>query len=162
MPLELLGPSFKQRLQDIPWRLTRELSLPVQRPCSAPQLRASWSQHPLESSLHMGKTHPPWGSGFTCVLLLGDFYLLDIKVDVNCVICMKLNMTYVHVEWPTLSDLVFVTGCDVMGFPFPWKLKSNSCEEASAISGNSTDIIPQEFPLSFHLGRSYLSLWTQP
>jgi hypothetical protein len=32
---------------------------------------------------------------------------------------MKLKMTYIRVEWPALSDLVFVTGCDVMGFPFP-------------------------------------------
>ena len=50
MPAELLGPPphpySKQRFQDIPWRLSAELppQPPAQRPCSAPQLRASCSQ----------------------------------------------------------------------------------------------------------------------
>ena len=62
----------------------------------------------------MEKPHPPPDSRayrfFFFFSLQGDFHLLDIKVDVNCVICMKLNMTNVNVEWPVLSDLVFVTG----------------------------------------------------
>ena len=123
MPVELLGPPFKQRLQDIPWRLTGELPLPVQRPCSALQLRASCSQHPLESSLHMGKTHPPWGSGFTCIFLLGDFYLLDIKVEVYCALfIIKQKFLEVNPEWPVGLDLPQVTGCNVCGSPLPWKL----------------------------------------
>ena len=123
--------------QDLPWRLTSELPPPQLGDPAHPQLTASRSQHWPESSLQVEKPHPPPESRAYrfCFYfsLQRDFHLLDIKVDVNCVICMKLNMTYVNVEWPILSDLVFVTGCDVMCFPFPWKLKSNSFEEASAI-----------------------------
>ena len=55
----------RQRLQDIPWRLSGEMPPPApgQRPCSAPQLRASCSQHHPESSLQTGERHPPSGSG---------------------------------------------------------------------------------------------------
>ena len=123
--------------QDLPWRLTSELPPPQLGDPAHPQLTASRSQHWPESSLQVEKPHPPPDSRAYrfCFYfsLQGDFHLLDIKVDVNCVICMKLNMTNVNVEWPVLSDLVFVTGWDVMCFPFPWKLKSNFCEEASAI-----------------------------
>ena len=125
MPVELLElpPFSKQRHQDFPWRLTSELPPPQLGDPAHPQLTASHSQHRPESSLQVEKPHPPPESRAYrfCFYfsLQGDFRLLDIKVDVNCVICMKLNMTYVNVEWPILSDLVFVTGCDVMCFPFP-------------------------------------------
>ena len=46
------------------------------------------------------------------------FYLLDIKVDIYCVVCIKLNVTCINVKWPILSDLRNVTGCNVMGSPF--------------------------------------------
>ena len=61
-----------------------------------------WRSHTLHQTQEL--------TGFFFFSLQGDFHLLDIKVDVNCVICMKLNMTNVNVEWPVLSDLVFVTG----------------------------------------------------
>ena len=48
---------------------------PAQRPCSATKLRASCFQHYPESSLQTGKMHPPWGSGFTCIFLPGNFLL---------------------------------------------------------------------------------------
>ena len=49
----------------------------------------------------MGKTHPPGGSGFTCIFLLGDFYLLDIKVEVYCALfIIKQKFLEVNPEWP--------------------------------------------------------------
>ena len=36
MPVELLGPSLKQKLQDVPWRIRGELLLSAERLCSAP------------------------------------------------------------------------------------------------------------------------------
>ena len=116
MPVELLElpPFSKQRHQDFPWRLTSELPPPQLGDPAHPQLTASRSQHWPESSLQVEKPHPPPESRAYrfCFYfsLQRDFHLLDIKVDVNCVICMKLNMTNVNVEWPVLSDLVFVTG----------------------------------------------------
>ena len=53
---------------------------PAQRPCSAPQLRGSCSPHHPEGSLQTGKTHPPSGSGFTGVFLLGDFYSAQTSI----------------------------------------------------------------------------------
>ena len=46
---------------------------PAQRPCSAPQLRSSCSQHHPQSSLQTRKTHPPSGLGFMCLFFLGYF-----------------------------------------------------------------------------------------
>ena len=40
-------------------------------------------QHNPESSLQTWKPHPPSGLGFTCVFLLGYFYLLNVKVKVS-------------------------------------------------------------------------------
>ena len=127
MPVELLElpTSSKQRpgppLEAHKWAAPT----PARRPCSS-------TTHGITLST-LAREFPAGGEAtpstrikslqvfFFFFPLQGDFHLLDIKVDVNCVICMKLNMTYVNVEWPILSDLVFVTGCDVMCFPFPLK-----------------------------------------
>ena len=80
------------------------------------------STHP-ESSLQTGETHPPRGSGFTCVFLLGDFYLLDKKVEVHCALfIIKQKFVEVNPEWPVGLDLPQVTGCNVGRSPLPWKL----------------------------------------
>ena len=80
------------------------------------------STHP-ESSLQTGKSHPPRGSGFTCVFLLSDLYLLDVKVEVYCALfIIKQKFVEVNPEWPVGLDLPQVTGCNVCGSPLPWKL----------------------------------------
>ena len=98
-------------------------SPPAQRPCSATKLRASCFQHYPESSLQTGKTHPPWGSGFTCIFLPGNFYLLGIKREVYCAqFIIRQKFLEVNPEWSIGLDLLQVTGCNVHGSPLPWKL----------------------------------------
>ena len=83
-----------------------------------PATKGALLQHHSESSLLMGKPHPPSARRFVCVFLLGYFYFLDIKVNVYCVACIKLNVTCINVKRLILGDLLKVTGCDVMGSPF--------------------------------------------
>ena len=73
---------------------------PAQRPCSAPQLRVSCSQHHPESSLQTGETHPPSGSESTCVFLLGDFYLLIANGEIYCALFIKHHFTHFTEEVP--------------------------------------------------------------
>ena len=69
-----------------------------------------------------GEETPSFGPGFTGVFLLGDFYLLDVKVEqYRAIFFIKLNVTHESMEWPALGDLLYVVSCHVMGFP-------SSCE----------------------------------
>jgi len=73
-----------------------------------------------------GEDTPSLQSGYIGVYLLGDFYLLDIKVEVYCpIFFIKLDVTHENVEWPTLGDFLYVIGCSVMGYPSSCKLKAN-------------------------------------
>ena len=47
---------------------------------------------------------------------MGDFYLLDIKVEVyRAIFFIKLDVTHENVEWRALGDLVYVLSRDKMG-----------------------------------------------
>ena len=106
------------------------------------------STHP-ESSLQMGKSHPPRGSGFTCVFLLGDFYLLDVKVEVYCALfIIKQKFVEVNPEWPVGLDLPQVTGCNVCGSPLPWKLTAKFPLEIVVLVFLSSSLLRHEFPIS--------------
>ena len=60
----------------------------------------------------MGETHPPSGSGFIDVFLLGYFYLLDPEVDVYCAFfIIKHNITHVNPEW--CIDVLWVSAGSV-------------------------------------------------
>ena len=116
MQVELLGPPYphsKQRFQNIPWRLSRELppQPPAQRACSAPQPGESYSQHHPESSRQTGKTHPPSGPGFVGVFPLGYFYLLDKKVESTVLFVSSSNTTQVNPERRVFNYLCLVTRC---------------------------------------------------
>ena len=85
-----------------------------------PQLRYPAPPH---SSGHPGlnviQTHPPSGSGFTGVLFLGYFYLLNAKFKDDCVLCITgLNFKELNPERPILSDLLWVSGGKIHSDPF--------------------------------------------
>ena len=117
MPLELLGSPSNQSFQDIPWRFKEELiSSPSSETLLSPTAQGIMlSTSPRELPAE-GEDTPSLGSGLIGVLLLGDFYLLDIKVEVyRAVFFIKLHVTHENVEWRALGDLVYVIGCDKMG-----------------------------------------------
>ena len=111
----LLGAPSKQNFQDIPWRLMVELPSPKLTDLAQPHSSGSLPLPPGQLPADREET-PSLRLGFTGVFLLGDSYLLDIKVHQYCAIFfIKLNVTHESVEWPTLNDLLYVIGCRVMG-----------------------------------------------
>ena len=114
-PVVLLGAPSKQNFQDIPWRLMVELPSPKLTDLAQPHSSGSLPLPPRQLPADREET-PSLRLGFIGVFLLGDFYLLDIKVHQYCAIFfIKLNVTHESMEWRTLSDLLYVIGCRVMG-----------------------------------------------
>ena len=117
--MALLGsPLFSDHsLQNMPWWLRGEMHhSPSSETLLSPTAQGVMlSTSPRELPAE-GEDTPSLGSGLIGVLLLGDFYLLDIKVEVyRAVFFIKLHVTHENVEWRALGDLVYVIGCDKMG-----------------------------------------------
>ena len=99
--MELLGSFSKRNFQGIPWRLTGELPCPQLRDHAQPQSSACLL---LNISRELPADREETSSlrpGFTVVFLLGDFYLLHVKVEQYCAIFfIKLNVMHESVECP--------------------------------------------------------------
>ena len=71
-----------------------------------------------ESSLQMGETLHPSGSGLTGDFLLGYVYLLEKVVEDNGVpFLVKLDVVKINIQWPCLTGLLCVAGGDIMNSP---------------------------------------------
>ena len=129
------NPYSKQRFQDIPWRLSGELppQPPAQRPCSAPQLRASCSQIIQRVPCRWENTLSLRLRVCRC-LPSGLFLLTWQKVEVYCALCIiKHNMIHIYPERRVLSGLCLVTGGNGGGSPFSWKLTATFPFEISVL-----------------------------
>ena len=92
-----------------------ELPSPKLTDLAQPHSSGSLPLPPRQLPADREKT-PSLRLGFTGVFLLGDFYLLDIKVEVYCpIFFIKLDVTHENVEWRALGDLVYVLSRDKMG-----------------------------------------------
>ena len=92
-----------------------ELPSPKLTDLAQPHSSGSLPLPPRQLPADREKT-PSLRLGFTGVFLLGDFYLLDIKVHQYCAIFfIKLDVTHENVEWRALGDLVYVLSRDKMG-----------------------------------------------
>ena len=106
-----------------------------------------------------GEDTPSLQSGYIGVYLLGDFYLLDIKVEVYCpIFFIKLDVTHENVEWPTLGDFLYVIGCGVMGYPSSCKLKAKFLSEILVHLCKFCPTSSLRRFLALSLSRGYLSL----
>ena len=100
--------SHKQRLQDITWRLTGDLS-PQFRDPAQPHSSGGHAFNTIQRApCRQGRHTLPQARGFIGVFLLHCFTHLTQKLDI-----IKHKRTEVNPEWPVLLDLLWVSGSHV-------------------------------------------------
>ena len=157
MQVELLEhPSPKQKLQDILWRLTRELH---------PQLRDSGQphnsgRHALNTSRELpadGEVTPSPRLGVYMCFPSGWFLLTWRKS--RSLLCPVHHQTEVCGGKPWMARwryLPQVTGCNVCGSPLPWKLTAKFPFKFVVFClFISPSIIGHEFPITCANQRRY-------
>ena len=99
---------------------------PAQRPCSATQLRVSCCINiilrvPCRRGSHT--LTQVWGLYAFSFWLIFTYLMSKLK-SIESFLTSNSRLWKFNPEWPILTSLLLVTGCDVLGFPFSWKLKA--------------------------------------
>lgn len=125
MPVDLLGLSLSAMTPDLLWSLMVEMTWGLQGHFQIGHLRGSGSRaKPRHFLAHM-EAIPSLRVCYSYMFFFPVIFTYLTKNLKNILSSPLSKATEISMEWAILTDLLFVTGCNLKDFSFSWNLKKN-------------------------------------